>query len=100
MADEEFDEEKINDEHPLAATNPDMPLIYVGPNIPKLGMSRYTIYKGDLPSEVEAAIEKIPEIKKMLIPVDALMSYTRELLIPSSPERLYNKIIQDKIKNL
>lgn len=98
MADEDFEEERINTE-PVREKS-DVPLMYVGPNIFKLGIERYTIYRGDLPPSVEHAIDVIPEIMNMLIPVDELMKFTRNLLLPSSPERQYTKIIQDKARDL
>ncbi len=97
MADEEFLEEIIERE---TETNSTRPLMYVGPNIPKLGLAKYTVYKDGLTSEIEAAIDKIPEIYNMIINVDELINFTRNILNPSSPERQYHKIIQEKMKNL
>ncbi len=98
MADENFEDEIIYSEP--ESKKDDVPLMYVGPNIHKLGIEKYTIYRGELPPSVELAIDKIPEIIHMLIPVDELMKFTRNLLLPSSPERKYTKIIQDKAREL
>lgn len=98
MADENFEDEIVYNDGEKDKS--DVPLMYVGPNIHKLGVERYAIFKGDLPGQYEAACEKIPEIMNLLIPVDDLMKFTRNLLIPGSPERKYCKIVQDKAKNI
>ena len=99
MADENFEDEKITELN-VATQSDDKPLMYVGPNIFKLGLERYTVYKGELPASVENAIDKIPEILNLIIPVDELMNFTAKILTPSSPERQYFSIVTRKIKEL
>ncbi len=48
------------------------PLIYTGPNIFKMALQRFQVFNGGLPLYVKRAIEKIPEIKLLIVPVSQL----------------------------
>lgn len=50
----------------------DEQLIYIGPNIPSLGMLRNQVYLGGLPGQVRAAIEIYPEIEFLIVPISQL----------------------------
>lgn len=50
----------------------DEQLIYIGPNIPSLGMLRNQVYLGGLPGQVQAAIEIYPEIEVLIVPISQL----------------------------
>ena len=50
----------------------DEPVIYVGPNIFPLALQKFQVFKGGLPPYVNRAIEKIPEIKSLIVPVSEL----------------------------
>lgn len=48
------------------------PQIYTGPNIVAFGLMRFHVYRGGLPLTVRKAIEKIPEIAELIVPVSEL----------------------------
>ncbi|MBR2208907.1 MAG: hypothetical protein IJ859_08905 [Synergistaceae bacterium] len=50
----------------------DEPVIYTGPNIFPLAMQKFQVFSGGLPLYIERAIEKIPEIKQLIVPVGEL----------------------------
>ena len=50
----------------------DEPVIYTGPNIFALALQKFQVFKGGLPPYVHRAIEKIPEIKSLIVPVSEL----------------------------
>ncbi len=43
--------------------------IYIGPNVPRLGLLRNQVYLRGLPGQVQAAIAKFPEIQEFIVPV-------------------------------
>lgn len=47
-------------------------LIYIGPNIPSLGLMRNQVYLGGIPGQVRAAITNLPEIETLIVPIAAL----------------------------
>ena len=49
-----------------------MPVIYTGPNIFDFGLQKFQVFSGGLPLYVERAVEKIPEIKQLIVPVSEL----------------------------
>ena len=50
----------------------DESVIYVGPNVFSLALQKYQVFLGGLPPYVERAIEKIPGIKQLIVPVSEL----------------------------
>ncbi len=46
--------------------------VYVGPNVLSLALRRFQVFRGGLPPYVERAIEKIPEISSLIVPVNKL----------------------------
>ena len=46
--------------------------VYVGPNVLPLALRRFQVFRGGLPPYVERAIEKIPEVRSLIFPVDKL----------------------------
>ncbi|MBQ7215233.1 MAG: hypothetical protein IJS39_04535 [Synergistaceae bacterium] len=46
--------------------------IYLGPNIPSLGLLRNQVYLGGLPGQVRAALTICPEIEQLIFPVSEL----------------------------
>ena len=53
------------------------PVIYTGPNIFAMALQRFQVFSGGLPLYVKRAIEKIPEIKSLIVPVSQL-EFTRQ----------------------
>ncbi len=46
--------------------------VYVGPNVQPLALRRFQVFRGGLPPYVERAIEKIPEVRSLIFPVEKL----------------------------
>ena len=46
--------------------------VYVGPNVLPLALRRFQVFRGGLPPYVERAIEKIPEVRSLIVPVERL----------------------------
>ena len=55
-----------------AIINADEPLIYVGPNSFELMMKKFQVFTGGLPLYVKRAIEQIPKIERLIVPVSQL----------------------------
>ena len=46
--------------------------IYIGPNIPSLGLMRNQVYLGGIPGQVKAAITADPSIEALIVPLSEL----------------------------
>ena len=55
-----------------AIINADEPVIYVGPNSFELMMKKFQVFTGGLPLYVKRAIEQIPQIERLIVPVSQL----------------------------
>ena len=69
-------------------------VIYTGPNIFALALMRFQVFKGGLPPYVQRAIEKIPEIQKLIVPVSELESMRAKIDKPGSPEARFFVAVQ------
>ena len=82
----------------------DEPVIYTGPNIFALALQKFQVFKGGLPPYVHRAIEKIPEIKSLIVPVSELeamrakieKSGTREARIFYNVQKAAEKIRMER----
>ena len=71
----------------------DEPVIYVGPNILSYGVMQFQSYINGLPEFVSRAIEKIPEIKIMLVAASELEKMRAKIADTSTYEnRIFKKI--------
>ena len=55
-----------------AIINADEPVIYVGPNSFELMMKKFQVFTGGLPLYVKRAVEQIPKIERLIVPVSQL----------------------------
>lgn len=68
-------------------------LIYTGPNVLALALERFKLFRGGLPFFVRRAIEKIPEIEKLIVPISELEATREKINSPGSNEaRLFSAI--------
>ena len=68
-------------------------LIYTGPTVYPLALERFKLFRGGLPFFVKRAIEKIPEIEKLIVPVSELEEMRSKIDRPGSNEaRLFSAI--------
>ena len=62
------------------------PVVYTGPNIYPLALQRFQVFR-------ERAIERIPEIEKLIVPVRELESTRRKIDKPGTNEaRLFHAV--------
>lgn len=72
-------------------------VVYCGPNLPKLGLRRYAIFKNGYPAHVKSAMEKVADLEKMMVPVEKLAKFRSETArAGSEPHRLYNQIKRER----
>mgnify|MGYP006872989588 CR=1 FL=1 len=45
-------------------------VMYVGPNVQKLGLLRNQVYLDGIPGQVKAAIALYPEIESLIVPIE------------------------------
>lgn len=71
-------------------------LMYVGSTIP--GLVRYsTVFaEGNLPQNVEDAIEKYPLFKRLFVPIDEMVSSLKEVKREKSPLNVIDKEAANK----
>ncbi len=68
-------------------------VIYTGPNIFALALQRFQVFRGGLPPYVKRAIEKIPEIKQLIVPVNKLEGMRARINKPGTAEaRFFNAV--------
>ena len=67
--------------------------IYLGPNIPSLGLLRNQVYLGGLPGQVRAAIAIFPEIEELIFPVSELTEALKRIQTKGTHEHhLYTEL--------
>ena len=79
----------------------DEPVIYVGPDSFALMMKKFQVFTGGLPLFVKRAIEQIPDIKKLIVPVSELEEMRAKIAKLGTYEaRIYHKVQKeiDKIR--
>ena len=67
-----MDEDEVMQEEITDTDTQSEPQIYTGPNIVTFGLMRFHVYRGGLPLTVRKAVEKIPEIEGLIVPVSEL----------------------------
>ncbi len=68
--------------------------MYMGPSIPGV-VKRNTVFIGELPKELTAAAEKLPEINNLVIPVEKITDAKKALSEQGSVENVScNKILK------
>lgn len=67
-----MDEDEVMQEEITDTDIQSEPQIYIGPNIVAFGLMRFHVYRGGLPLTVRKAVEKIPEIAGLIVPVSEL----------------------------
>lgn len=88
MAEDEIVQEEIT------GTDTDIePEIYTGPNILAFALQKFQLFRGGLPPHVMRAIEKIPDIQKLIVPVSELEAMRQKIVRPGTNEsRLYYSV--------
>ena len=73
--------------------------IYTGPNIIAFALMKFQVFRGGLPPYIKRAIEKIPEIEALIVPVEELEAMRQKISRPGTNEaRLYYSVENDAEK--
>ena len=92
-------EDEILQEETSSTETDSEPKIYTGPNIFALALQRFQVFRGGLPPHVKRAIEKLPEIEALIVPVSELTSMRQKIDRPGTNEsRLFGNLQQEAEK--
>ena len=76
-----------------------VPTIYTGPNIQAFALMKYQVYREGLPAYVVRAIEKIPEIAELIVPISELEATKKKINTPGTNEsRIFYAVQQEAEK--
>lgn len=69
------------------------PQIYTGPNIFKMALQRFQVFRGGLPPYVKRAIEKYPAVKTFIVPVSEVEEMKQRISKAGTNEsRLFDEL--------
>ena len=69
--------------------------IYLGPNIPSLGLLRNQVYLGGLPGQVRAALAVMPELEVLIVPISLLTETLKAIQTKGTHEHhIYQEILR------
>ena len=75
------------------------PMIYTGPNVFALNLQRFRVFRGGIPPATRRAIEKIPEIESLIVPVSELEEMRQKIDKPGTNEsRLFATVQKEAAK--
>jgi hypothetical protein len=72
-------------------------LAYVGPNVPGGILQRFQVFKGGLPPYCKDLFERVPEIKELFVPVEALEATRKKIEEPGTNEARIFYAVQKKL---
>ena len=98
--DEILQEDTYTETGQLEPTQTDTePQIYTGPNIIAFALMMYQVYREALPAYVARAIERIPEISELIVPVSELEAMKKKINTPGTNEaRIFYAVQQEAEK--
>jgi len=92
MEDDEILQEEITDTDTQSE-----PQIYTGPNIFKMALQRFQVFRGGLPPYVKRAIEKYPDIQTFIVPVSEVEEMKQKIKTAGTNEfRLFHELKEAK----
>ena len=71
------------------------PVIYCGPDVPKLGVKKYAVYSGEMSSAMKYAMKEIPEIGKLIVKSSELEETRGLISVKGTAEYEYYKRIEN-----
>lgn len=75
--------------------------IYIGPNVPQIGLKRNTLYRGkEPPAKLAELIRKRPVVGALFVPTAALSQAERNLRIKGALENTAQKEMAEIVKTL
>ena len=74
----------------------DIPEIYIGPTMKKYGLNSGSVFVGNLPANIQDALEKFPIVKELFVPADENFPVVKKNLKEEGTRVniLYKKIIK------
>ena len=73
--------------------------IYTGPNIIAFALMKFQVFRGGFPPYIKRAIEKIPEIEALIVPVEELEEMRKKIERPGTNEaRLFYTVQKEAEK--
>jgi hypothetical protein len=73
------------------------PVAYVGPNIPRANLRTGDVFIDGTPAHVSRAIERLPEIQKLIVPVENLTAIKAKAETQGTEEnRIYSYILTER----
>ena len=72
-------------------------VIYTGPNVREFALKKYQVFRNGLPPNVNKAIEKFPEIKKLIVPVGNLEDTRNKIKKTGTEEARFFYVLSKKI---
>lgn len=91
-------EEETSTPIPVGEVNT-VPTIYTGPNIQAFALMKYQVYRDGLPAYVARAIERIPEIAELIVPISELEAMKKKITTPGTNEaRIFYAVQQEAEK--
>lgn len=74
--------------------------MYIGPNLLREGLQRFQVYKGGLPSSVDALKEKYPLIKQLFVKTENINIAMQAVQQDGTPAFLaYQQILKGGVKD-
>lgn len=93
-----YEDEVLQEEMTDPDTESD-PQIYTGPNMPKMALQRFQVFRGGLPPYVKRAVEKYPDIQTFIVPVNELEEMKQKISRPGANEsRLFRELQKKAVK--
>lgn len=77
---------------------PKLPIIYVGPNSPRLGLVRFSQYR-ELNANIQAAIKKSPALKLLFIPLEEFGTRAQAVYAGLDPtiDHVVKRLVKDEV---
>jgi hypothetical protein len=75
--------------------------IYIGPNVPQIGLKRNTLFRGnEPPAKLKELIKRKPVLNALFVPTAALSQAERALNIKGAVENTAQKEMAEIVKTL
>lgn len=72
-------------------------LIYVGPNFRNHAVTKYSVFEGGLPKHIAKDVEKVPELKRLFVPLEKLEAAETDIKTKGTPLNKYYNIVKEVI---
>lgn len=73
-------------------------LIYIGPNINKIGLQKYSVFKGKIPQNVDDLIKEIPATKRLIVSVEKFSVANTAVEMKGTAENHAYQLVKEYLK--